>query len=119
MFRTIGIRAAHRLGEYMQIGSGIVAHSAEVIALENVQHLNQRHAARAGRRHADDFVAAVSAAHRFTLDRLIPLKIFFGNNAAIRFHVVGESFGILALVESIATVLLNQLERVRQVFLHP
>ena len=40
MLCTIGISAAHRFGEYMQIGRGVVTHCANVITFEDIQHLN-------------------------------------------------------------------------------
>ena len=50
------------------------AELGEVVAFEDVEHLDQHDAAGGGRRHRDDVVAAIGAAHRRALDRAIVLQ---------------------------------------------
>ena len=52
-----------------------MAERGEIVALQNVQHLHEMHAARGRRRHGDDIVAAIGGAHRLALAHLIAGEI--------------------------------------------
>ncbi len=73
------------------------------------------HAARRGRRHRDDVVAAVAAAHDRALDRLVILQIVRRHDAAGFFHRVGDPRGDRALVEGARAALGNRLQRVGEI----
>ena len=65
--RAIRVGALHRLGHQVDRVSGPTAHLRDVVALEDVEHLDDRDAAGADRRHGDHFVAAVGALDRHAL----------------------------------------------------
>ena len=68
---AVGVGAAHRFGEKMQVQRRVVTNLGKLKAFEDVQHLNQYDTARARWRHADDVVAAVGARDRFAFDGLV------------------------------------------------
>ena len=80
--RTVRVCTTHHFGQQVQRATAAVAHAAQVIGLQQVQHLQQRHAARRRRRHADHFVAAIGAAHRRALDCAVTGEVLFGDEPA-------------------------------------
>ena len=103
----------------MQVLRRVVTHGFEIEAFKNIQHLHQHHAARAGWRHADNVVAAITATNRLPLNRLIFRQILCRDDAAVGRHELGEALRILASIKTIPALLLNQFERVCQIRLNP
>ena len=103
----------------MQVLRRVVTHGFEIEAFKNIQHLYQHHAARAGWRHADNLVAAITATNRLPLNRLIFRQVLSRDDAAISRHELGKALRILALVKTIPALLLNQFESMCQIRLHP
>ena len=88
---------------------------AEIVALQDVEHLDQRHAAGGRRRHGDDVVAAIAAAQRRALDRAIILQIVRRHDAAGAAHRGGDLLGDAALVEGARAVVGDGLQRVGEI----
>ena len=76
----------------------------QIVAFEDVEHLDQRDAAGGGRRHRDDVIAAISPAHRLALDRAIVFQIVRRHHAAGRLHRGGELFRDRAFVKRARSV---------------
>jgi hypothetical protein len=73
MTRAVGKCEFHRARHQVDVVAGILALGGQVETLQHVEHLHQQHAARAGRGHGGDLVAAVGAP-----DRLAPLDFITG-----------------------------------------
>src|SRR5947207_4092108 len=100
--RAVDERASHRFGDEVDVAWRIVTGSCEIVALEDVQHLHERGTTRAWRRHRDDLVAAVSAANRCALFRLVLRQILHRDESAAASHFLGQQTGCLTAVESVA-----------------
>ena len=87
----------------------------EVVALEDVEHLDQRDAAGARRRHRDDLVAAIRAADRRALLRLVLREILLGDQPAVAPHLRGDQSRGLARVEAVAALVADARERTREI----
>ncbi len=88
---------------------------AEIVALQNVEHLDQRHAAGGGRRHGDDIVAAIAAAHRRALDRAVILQIVRRHDAAGAAHRGRDLRGGTAFVEGARPAVGDRLQGVGEI----
>ena len=88
------------------------------IRLEDVQHLDQRHAAGAGRRHRDDLVAAERASNRRALLRCVRREIGLRDQAAVGRHVLGDAIGDPSLVEDVGAVRRDRAQRLAEVLQH-
>ena len=119
MFGTIGIGTTHCFGQKMQILRRIVSGSGQIVALEDIEHFDHGDATGTRWRHADDLVATVSPAYRLTFDRLILFQILFGDQSTVGTHKIGQQFRVLTLVETVAPLLLNELQSLCQIGLHP
>ena len=97
--RAVGIGALHRLDQVVQ-RLRVAPDLAEIVALQNVEHLDQADAAGGGRRHGDDVVAAVCAAYHPALDGLVGGEIPRGHDAAGLLHSFGDLPRDAAAVES-------------------
>jgi hypothetical protein len=109
--RAVRIGALHRLGHQVHGVRGGEAHRREIVAFEQVQHLDQHDAARARRRHRDHLVAAVGAANRRPFLCRVVLQIFARDQAAVGQHLLFEQHRRLALVEAGRPFGRNPLER--------
>src|SRR5689334_16524599 len=107
--------AAHRLGDIMHVGSGVVAKGFEIISLENVQHLDKCDAAGSRRRHRDYLVTAIRPANRCPLLRFVGRQILQRDQAAVATHVVDDQAGSLAAVESGAALIPYARQRLTQI----
>ena len=87
---AVRVSALHRFGHQEQRLR--IALVREIVAFEDVEHLDQHDAARGGRRHRDDVVAAIGAAHGRAFDRAIILEIVGGHDAAGGLHRSSRSF---------------------------
>ena len=96
-FRAVEIGALHRFDHEMDARRRVDL--AQTVSLENVQHLDQRHAARGGRRHRDDAIAAIAAGGGGALDRLVVLKILARHDATRRADGGDELVGDGAAIE--------------------
>ena len=72
---------------------------AEPVAFQDVEHLDQDHAARGGRRHRHDGVTPIRAAHRPAQPRPIPCKVLAGHDAAGGLDGAHELLGDRSFVE--------------------
>ena len=113
--RAVGEGAPHRFGDQVQVLRRAVAVGLEVVALQHVQHLGHGDAAGAGRRHADDLVAAVGAAGGLALLRLVLLQVVAGDEAVVGLHLLLDQRRGLAFVEPGRALVGNALERLREV----
>ena len=113
---AVGIGAPHRLDHQVQ-PRGVVL-LVELVAFEDVEHLDQHDAARRRRRHRDDLVAAIAAAHRPAHMRAIVLEVVRGHDAAGGLHRGGELLGDRTLVECARPALRDRFQRVGEVALH-
>src|SRR5437762_10247224 len=98
----------------MRRGCGTWPQLRQIVALENVEHLDERDAARAGRRHRDDLVAAIRAFHGRAADRIVILQILARDEAAVREHLLLQRLRRLALVETGWPLRGDPLERSRE-----
>ena len=87
---AVRVGALHRFGHQEQRLR--IALVREIVAFEDVEHLDQHDAAGGGRRHRDDVVAAIGAAHGRTFDRAIILEIVGGHDAAGGLHRIRDLF---------------------------
>ncbi len=111
--RAIEERASHRLGDQVHRLDRAARLLLNLERLEHVQHLDQRHAARARRRHRDDVVAEERALDRRALLRAIAGEIGFADQAAVCRHVLGDAIGDPAGVERVRPVGRDRLEASR------
>ena len=87
----------------------------EIERLEDVEHLDQRDAAGARRRHRDDLVAAVGAAYRRALLGLVGGEILLRDQPAVGLHVLGDAIGDPALVEGVGAVGGDRAQRLAEI----
>ena len=90
----------------------------KVEALQDIEHFDQLDAAGRWRRHRDNVVAAISAAHRHTLDRAVALQIVDGHDATRGLHGGGNFFRDRTDIERVRSVLGDGLESIGQIALH-
>ena len=81
---AVGIRALHGLDHQEDLLR--VRLAGEIVAFEDVEHFDQGNAAGGRRRHRNEIVAAVGAAHRRAFDGAIVFQILRGHHAARRLH---------------------------------
>ena len=113
---AVGVGALHRLDDQEQrLRRGLVR---QVVAFEDVEHFNKHDAAGRRRRHRDDVIAAIGAAHRRALDDAIGLEIVGGHDAAGGLHRSGDLLRNLAFVKCLRTVLRDGEQRVGKVGLY-
>ncbi len=113
--RAVGIGELHRLDHEMH-AARIVGCKVR-IAFEDVQDFDQDRAAGRRRRHRHDVVAAIAAAQRLPVDRLIGLEIVRRHQAAGGAHARDDFLRDRALVESLGAVAGDGGERVGEVAL--
>ncbi len=113
--RAVGIGAFHRFDQIMQLLR--LVGMREVVAFENVEHLDQLDAARRRRRHRDDVIAAIGAAHRRALDGAVVSQIVGGHHAARGLHGRGDFVRDRPLVEGARALARDRLERLREIAL--
>ena len=99
----VGGRLFHGLGDDADVLRRIVADPGEVEGLEDVQHLDQHHAA-AGRMVGGDVVVTVAAAQRVGPRRAVGREVVFRQQAAAAAHVLGDAGRGLAGVEVLRAV---------------
>ena len=116
--RAIRIGPLHRLDHQVQCRGRSGAETLQRIALQDIEHLDQVHAARGGRRNADDLVAAIAAAQRHALQRPIILQVLAAEDSAGIAHAVGDFLRDLALIERARPVPRDGFERAGEVGLH-
>src|SRR2546423_4925267 len=87
----------------------------EIVALENVEHFDERDTAGARRRHRDDFVAAVATANRSALLCLVLRQILGGDETATTLHLLGEESRGFAEVEAVASFIADAGEGASQI----
>ncbi len=87
---------------------------AKIVALKNIQGLDQHDTAGGRRRRADDFVSAIGAANGLALLHFVVRQILGGNQAATFLHCRGKFARQCAVVE-IVGFLGDALERAGEV----
>ena len=85
---------------------------------QNIEDLHDVNAPGRRRRHGEDLVAAIGAANRLALHRLIFRQIRFGDQPAVLLHLIRNLIGNRPLIEGIRTVFGNQFETFCEVLLH-
>ena len=85
---------------------------------KNVEDLHDVNAPGRRRRHGEDLVPAVGAANRLALHRPVVRQIRFGDEPAVLLHLLCNLVGNRPFVESVRTVLRNQLQAFGEVLLH-
>ena len=106
-FSAVAEGAAHDFDEEVVFRGGVGAELGDVKGLEHAEHLQQGDAARAGRGHGDDLVAAVVAAQGRALDGGITFEVGEGDVAAVFGHGVGDEAGGFAFVKFARAVFLE------------
>ena len=97
---------------------GIVAEKCDWIVFENVEKLNDVHAAGTRRRHGKDIVATIGAVHRCTHHGPVVVQIVERDQTAVRRHVGGNFPGNVAAVKRIGSCSAIWPEGLRQITLH-
>ncbi len=90
---------------------------AQAVSFQNVQHLDEGHAAGRGRRHRDDAIAAIAADGGRALDRPVTLEIVARHDSARRADGGDELVGDGAAIEGGWTLAGDGGERVGEVAL--
>jgi hypothetical protein len=114
-FRPVEIATLHRLDQKMRARR--VVHLAELVTLEDVEHLEQHDAPGRRRRHRENVVTAIAAADRRVFDRLVAGKIGARHDAARRLHGAGDVGGDGAVIERGGSVAGDVVERVGKIAL--
>jgi len=99
----------------MDAGGRAEAQRLQVVSLEDVQLLDEGHAARADRRHGNDLVATVRPPHRDPLPRPIGPQVFAVDQPSVRGHLLLDERRGFPLVEPGRAALGDALERAREV----
>src|SRR5262245_8669356 len=86
----------------------------EVVTLEDVEHLQERRAAGADRRHRDDVIPAVLSGEWRAFLGFVVLEILFRDETAVRLHLLGEKSRGRSLVETARPAFGDALERIRE-----
>ena len=115
MERAVRIGAPHGLRHHVHVRRRPEAVPGDVVALEDVQHLDHRGPAGTRRRHREDLVAAVFAPDRLPDHRPVVLQVLEGDESAVRRHLGSQELRGLALVEPGRPVLQDPVEAGRQV----
>ena len=105
--------ALERLGRQMNALGRAVALLGQIVAFQNVEHLDQSDSARRRRRRADDLVSAIGAANRLALFDLILRQIVGGNQASALLDGRRQLARQRAMVE-IVRIVGDALQRLRQ-----
>ena len=111
-------RAPHRFGHKVITLRGSGIHFLEIVALQNVEHLEQHRASGRWWRHRNDFVATIVAAQCFALFRDIAAHIFQGDQPPMTFQIVNDHPRRLTLIEFVWPALLQTREGRREIGLH-
>ena len=101
------------LDQQMQIGGGVVAERLQIVALENVEHL-ERHDALGVGRQLQDLVAAIRGRERLDPVGMIRSKIRGGDEAAALLKIVGDRLADRPTVERIASAARDLLQTTRR-----
>ena len=115
---AVRIGALHRLDQEMRPQHAVGTELAAAVAFQDVEHLDQHHAARGGWRHRDDVVAAIAPAHRRAQQRLVVLEIIARHDAAFGPHRRDQLVGDGAFVEGARAVAGDRRQGVGQIALH-
>jgi len=99
VFGPVGIGPLHGLGLQVQHPGAAGAVLGQGIPLEQVEDLHDVGAAGTGRRHGDDLVTPVVAAHRLALDDPVAGQIVSRDQPAVTPHLGGDAPAGLAPVE--------------------
>ena len=91
------------------------AHISNRKVLENIQHLQNMNATRAGRRHGDDVVAAVTATCCLSNCRYIGCERFRIHEPAPAGHFRDDQIGNFTLVKCVRSLFRDKLKRIRKV----
>jgi len=110
-------RDAHRLCQKVNRGCIAPVHGSEVIAFQDIQHLNHRRPAGTRRRHAYDFISTIRAADRRTDLGLVPGEVLQRDKSAMRAKVVNQLFRDLTAIKSPRPLIVDQLQCMREVSL--
>src|SRR3954453_6721424 len=94
------------------------AHAREIIALQDVERLAQRHAARARWRCGDDMIAAIIALDRFELANLVPREIGPGEDAATGLARIGDRGTDWTVIKGVGALGGDRRERVGEISLN-
>ena len=105
----------HPFGDAVDRGRRPGTVLGEVVSLEDVEHLDERDSARTDGRHADHVIAAVQAGDRGPLLRSVVLEIGFGDEAAVRLHLLCEQPRGLSFVKAAGSILGDAFERVGEI----
>jgi len=78
----------------------------QIVAFEDIQHLNQYRTARGWRRHRNDFISSIRSTQRRAFFRHITSEILESHEAVVTLHVFDDQTSCLAFIEFIWTTTL-------------
>ncbi len=87
----------------------------ELVAFENIEHLQNRHAARARRRHCNHRAISIRADQRLAPHGFIVFKIFERHHTAVVFDRFDDRRGDPALVKNLSALLRDRFESFGQI----
>ena len=115
ILRPGGVGTPHRLDDEMRRRRRPGPGGGQVVALQDVEHLDEGRAPGANRRHRDDGVAAIGAGNRRPAHGAVGGKILTRDQTAVRRHLPLDELGGLALVEPGRALLGDAHQRSREV----
>ncbi len=113
--RAVEVGATHGLDLQVERRRRQQALRLEIEGFEDVEHCDERDAARTGRRHRHDVVALVSAFDRCAFLGLVSGEISLRDNPAVRLHLFSDAVGDPSFVEGVGAAVGDGTEGLGQV----
>ena len=98
---AVGVRQLHGLGEQVQVGGAVVSQGGQVLVFQQVEDLQDVHAAGGGRGRRHDLEVAEAAANRRPLQGAVGRQVLQRDQAVAALHLRGDAAGDLALVKTV------------------
>ena len=113
--RAIGVRASHGLRHTVEVARGAEPVSGNVVAFEDVQHLDEHDPAARRGRHRDDLDPAIRTSDRSSLLGAKRFQVLFGDQTTVFCHLLRDESRSLAFVETSQSLLGNAHERFAEI----